>query len=544
MCDQHPNSIHQKVKKRYGSAIEHGTEHQKAHRQWSRRDFLVRSGLATLGGALLLGKTSVAAVAANPLIAALNDPDKERILVLIRLKGGNDGLNTVIHRGNDEYYNIRPTLAISEADLWALDDDFGMPNFMSDLQSFWNNDRMKIIHNVGYPEANYSHFRSSDIWASASDSDTFVQTGWIGRFLDFDYPAFLDAPPVVPPALQIGVQSNLVFQSDATNMALAISNPTEFYQIAQSGQLYDTDLPSSCAQDEELAFVRKTANSAFRYSETIRQAYNDGQNEVAYPANNSLAEEMAIVARLIKGNLGTKIYMVSIGGFDTHADQVETHARLLNEVAGAVNAFFQDLDQSTFGAKTLAMTFSEFGRTIFENGSLGTDHGTGAPILIFGPNEMGSGFVGTAPDLVNVDMYGDPYFGTDFRSIYATMLQDWLGVHPEVVNHVMQQNFDTIEDLVPPASPAVGSNNTAALLGHNPGKNGGFEIKYAIQQRGTCRLRLLDQAGHPLRTLFNQFQERGSYTFLFQPHAFHLPPGQYVYQLDTGGRIYRRLIHW
>lgn len=545
MCDHPKSSMHKKVKQRYGSTVDHGVAHEKAHRKWSRRDFLTQSGLASLGASLLLGKTSVSAMAANPLIAALSNSEEDRILVLIRLKGGNDGLNTIIHRNNDEYYNIRPTLAIQEADLWALDDDFGMPNVTSDLQSYWNEGRMKVIHNVGYPDANYSHFRSSDIWASASDSEDYVSTGWIGRLLDLDYPAFLDAPPVVPPALQIGIQSNLVFQSDVANMALAISNPTEFYQIAQSGQLYNTELQSNCAQDEELSFVRKTANSAFRYSETIREAYNKGQNQADYP-DTSLAEQMSIVARLIKGDLGTKIYMVSIGGFDTHADQAETHPILLNEVATAVNAFFQDLDQSSYGPKTLAMTFSEFGRTIFENGSVGTDHGTSAPVLLFGPNEIGSGLVGNAPDLINVDMYGDPFFETDFRTIYATMLQDWLGIAPEVVDFVMGKPFEPINNLVPPATPSLGSNNTAALMGHNPSANvsGGIEIKYSILRRGTCRLRILDQAGHPLRTLFSEFKERGSYTFLFNPTDFFLPPGNFVYQLSTGGRIYSRPIWW
>ncbi len=544
MCDHDKGSMHKKVKKRYGSAIEHGRAHKQDH-QRSRRNFLRNSGLFALGAPLLFGNTPVQALAGSPLLASLNASDCDRILVLIRLKGGNDGLNTIIQRDNDEYYNIRPTLAVAEPNLWALNDDIGMPNTMIDLQPFWEEGRMKIVQNVGYPDANYSHFRSSDIWASASDSNEIVGTGWIGRYMDLNFPAFLDAPPVVPPALQIGVQTNLVFRADNSSMALAISNPTEFYQIAQSGQLYDTTQLGNCARDQELKFVRQTANSAFRYSETIQNAYNNGSNTATYPANN-LAEEMAIVARLIKGNLGTKVYMVSIGGFDTHSNQAGAHDQLLTNVASSVAAFFQDLQEDGSHQRVLAMTFSEFGRTIYENASFGTDHGTGSPMMIFGPETLGSELVGTPPDLVNVDMYGDPFFTTDFRSVYATVLQDWLCADPTTVDHIIGQPMDRIDGLVPPGSPSVGDNAIAALLGHNPSSNlpNTIEIKYAMKQDGPARLRILSTSGQQLRVLFNEFRERGSYTFQFTPTAYYLSPGEYIYQLDAGGKTYNRRIKW
>lgn len=544
MCNDHHNSMHKKVKQRYGSAIEHGKAHTRDH-QSSRRDFLRNTGLATLGTSLFFGNTAVSAMTASPLLAELNASDCDRILVLIRMKGGNDGLNTVVPYTNDEYYNIRPNIALQANDLWTLNDDFGMPNVMSELQPLWQEGRMKIIHNVGYPEANYSHFRSSDIWASASNSEDVVGTGWIGRLMDLNFPAFLEAAPSIPPALQIGVQTNLVFRSDSASMALAISNPTEFYQIAQSGQLYDTSQLANCAKDEELKFVRQTANSAFRYSETIQQAYNNGSNQADYP-NNYLAEQMAIVARLIKGNLGTKVYMVTIDGFDTHSEQADYHALLLNYVASSVRTFFQDLSAGGMDQKVLAMTFSEFGRTIFENGSLGTDHGTSSPMMLFGPNDLGGDFSGTPTDLVNIDMYGDPFFTTDFRSVYATVLQDWLCVDPAIVDHVLGQPMDRINDLVPPGNPSIGSNDVAALLGHNPSANlpGTIEIKYAIKQRGITRLRIMNSSGQALRTLVNGFTERGSYTFQFNPAVFYLSPGTYIYQLETGGRVFSRTIKW
>lgn len=540
MCKDHKSSIHKDVKKRYGSALEHGKAHEKDHSS-SRRGFMKSLGLAAIGAPLMLGSSPIAAFNASPLLAELNASDCERILVLIRLKGGNDGLNTLIPRGNDEYYNIRPGLAVQENNLWALNDDFGMHNATQDLQSFWNEGRMKVIHNVGYPNPNYSHFRSSDIWASASDSEVVDNSGWIGRLMEINFPSFIAAPPVTPPALQIGVQTNQIFRGYSNNMALSISNPTEFYQIAQSGQLYDTSTLGDCAPDQELNFVRQTANSAFRYSESIREAYNSGLNQVDYP-DNYLARQMQIIARLIKGDLGTKVYMVSIDGFDTHADQDYQHTQLLNSLGSSIKAFFDDLAANNQDQNVLGMTFSEFGRTIFENGSNGTDHGTGGPMFLFGPDGMGSDFVGTPPDLENPGPYGDPEFSVDFRSVYGTLLQDWLCVDPTVADYVLGQQMDIISGLVPAGNPPVGSNDVAALLGHNPDPNtpGTILIKYAIKQRGNTRLRIMTNAGQPIRTLFSEFKTPNSYTFAFRPADYYLPPGEYIYQMDTGGKIYSR----
>ena len=542
MCKDHKSSIHKKVKKRYGSALEHGSAHARDHKS-SRRDFMKNLGLAALGTPFMLGGTPISAFNAAPLLAGLNATDCGRILVLIRLKGGNDGLNTLIPRGNDEYYNIRPSLAIQENNLWALSDEFGMHNATQDLQSFWQDGKMKVIHNVGYPDQNYSHFRSSDIWASASDSETEDSTGWIGRLMDVNFPSFIEAPPVIPPALQIGVQTNQVFRGYSNNMALSISNPTEFYQIAQEGELYDTSGLGDCAPEQELNFVRQTANSAFRYSESIRDAYNSGANQSTYP-DNYLAEQMAIVARLIKGNLGTKVYMVSLGGFDTHADQDDDHAQLLQYLGSSIKAFFDDLSADGLDQNVLGMTFSEFGRTIFENASDGTDHGTGGPMFLFGPDSLGSDFIGTPPDLVNPGPYGDPEFSVDFRSVYGTVLQDWLCVDPTVTDYVLGEQMDTIPGLLPPGNPPIGSNEMAALLGHNPDPNipGTILLKYAVKRRGTVRLRILTSGGQPIRTLFAAFRERNSYTFAFRPSDFFLPPGDYIYQLDAGGKIYSRAL--
>jgi uncharacterized protein (DUF1501 family) len=315
---------------RHGAALEHGEAHTREHQLWSRRDFLSASGI--LGaGSLLMGNIGLRAFQPTPLMASLANGANDRILVLIRFDGGNDGLNTIIERGNQYYYNLRPTIAVQEPSLWGLSNEYGMPLTTNALQPLWDNGMMKVIHNVGYPDPNYSHFRSYDIIASGSESEVVVNTGWMGRFLDNEYAAFLETPPTVPPALQIGVQTDLIFRADAANMALAVSSPQEFYQIAQTGQLYDTSLLGNTPRELELAYVRQTANAAFRYAQTIKEAYSKGKNQVDYPTNNYLAEQLAIVAKLIKGNLGTRVFMVSIGGFDTHAEQYDYHLNFVEK---------------------------------------------------------------------------------------------------------------------------------------------------------------------------------------------------------------------
>jgi uncharacterized protein (DUF1501 family) len=348
----------------------------------------------------------------------------------------------------------------------------------------------------------------------------------------------------VPPALQIGVQSDLIFRADAANMALAVSSPQEFYQIAQTGQLYDTSLLGNSPRELELAYVRQTANAAFRYAQTIKDAYSKGKNQVNYPANNYLAEQLAIVAKLIKGNLGTRVFMVEIGGFDTHALQLEPHLNILKNVAEGVKAFYDDLaygGNTELPNKVLGMTFSEFGRTIYENASHGTDHGWGTPMMLFGGG-IGNGFTGAYQDLSSPDPYGDPPFSVDFRTVYSTILQDWMGNSPELVNFVMGQNTPTISGLVPTAAPFLGDNGKCALLGHNPSPNepGIIEIKYAMMQNGPVRLQILDEAGHLLRTLLNEYRDRGTYTFRFRAPDWYISPGLYQYRLQSGGQVFKR----
>lgn len=528
----------------FGKSLAAGEAHERAHRLWSRRDFLATAGLLGAGSWLLSG-LPVRALKPSPLAAHSSWNDNDRALVLIRLEGGNDGLNTVVERGNHHYYNLRPSLAIADADLWHLSPDYGMPAEASSLQPLWAEGKMKIVFNVGYPEPNLSHFRSSDIIYSASNADEVVKTGWIGRFLENEYAAFLEAPPNIPPALQIGVQSNLLFRAEEANMALVVSSPQEFYQIAQTGQLYSTAGLTNLLRDRERLFLYQTANAAFRYAETIQRAFHTGKNEVDYPppSANSLSAPLSIIARLLKGGMGTRIFLVDIADFDTHVLQRANHLNLLHQLATAVRAFYDDLayGHSGLAEKVLAMTFSEFGRTIYENGSRGTDHGAGTHTLLFGGG-IGSGFMGEYQDLSQPDPIYDPPHSVDFRDLYATVLQHWLGNPPDLVHYVLRRNSTPLTGLVPPIPPAQGDNGWNALLGHNPHPTqpGAYVIKFAVRRGSLVRLQILDAAGHVLRTLINEYKAAGSYSLSFTPAQWYLPAGRYRYRLMANGQVFER----
>lgn len=550
MCEDHTpnkNKDFSKNKKRHGASLEHGKEaHQNDHQKWSRRDFLHFTGIAT-AGSLMLGNMPVQTLSSSPVLKLLGGLETDRTLVIIRMDGGNDGLNTVIRRGDSEYYNVRPTIAVPDDTygMYFLDDDFGLNSAMSQWAAPWMDGKLAIVHNVGYPSQNFSHFRSSDIWASASDSDEELTTGWVGRFLDQEFPAYSIAPPSAPAGLQIGVQTNFLFSAPDINMALAVSNVDEFYRIAQTGQLYDTSSLTDCSYGNEAAYMRTIANNSFIYSDALKAAYDSAVNTETYP-DNELGQKLAIVARLIKGRLGTKVYMVSIGGFDTHANQNDDfwHPSLLQEIADSTRAFLDDVGAiSEVADNTLVMTISEFGRTVAENGSFGTDHGSAAPLFLMGNNITG-GLKGTYAGLDNLDTYGDLKYTTDFRSIYATILEDWFCVEPVVVDAVMGQNIGRLADTLPACAALPGSSDTAVLLGHNPDPTNSNVVllKYAILKRGVVRMQLLDTAGKVLTTFFNTTQNAGSYNFPFNRQQMGIPPGEYIYRVDTGGKIYNRRI--
>ena len=541
MCNH--NNDQTSNKKRHGSALEHGKAHTDDHQTWSRRTFIRNLGVAG-SMSMVLGNLPLTALGANPLSTALNNTNSDRILVLIRLKGGNDGLNTIIPLFDYGTYQAnRPTIAVPQEQIISLNDSFGIPNYMEPLNDLWLDGQMKVVNNVGYPDQNLSHFRSSDIWASASDADVSEPSGWLGRYLDNEFPDFVTDPPENPPAIQIGGAGNLLFNNqDSINMGVIVNDPDELFQIAQTGQLYDAADVPDCYYGEQLGFMRTVANSTFKYAEVIADAYNNSTNAAEYEF--SLGEQLALVARLIKGGLQTKLYMVSLDGFDTHAVQQESHPFLLFQIANAVKAFYEDLGAGGVAHRVLSMTFSEFGRRIEQNASGGTDHGAAAPMMLFGEGLNGNGFLGGNPDLHNLDQIGNLQHTTDFREVYTTLLEYWLCLDGYVVDDIMGQSFNRMPELgLDCVATSTSSVNRGPAIQHKAMYGEGqIVIEYTIPESMPITIQIYNILGQPVKTLFDGYQMPGTHQVTFQSANSRLSGGNYIYSIRAGRQVYSQKI--
>ncbi len=515
-------------------ALERGAAHAHDHDAWTRRDFLMRSGLAAVGGAALVGTTPVRAMARTPLVEALRQADTDRVLVLVQLQGGNDGLNTIVPLGNDLYHRARPTLGIREADAISVGNDRGFHAAMAPMRELWDNGSLAVVQGVGYDEHNLSHFRGTDIWLTADPADATATAGWAGSVLAEQFPAIDTAPPAFPPAVQMGTSAPLLFQGEGAGYGMAMLDIDIFLRLADGGDPYPTAALPSTAAGGQLGFVRQIANDAFRYRDAIEAATATGANEATYP-DADLGRELAAVAQLIKGRLGARVYLVSLGGFDTHADQAEAHARLLAELSGSLAAFFQDLGQSGDADRVLAMTFSEFGRRVEENGSRGTDHGTSAPLFLAGPAAQG-GFWGDDPDLSVLDRAGNLRHGVDFRQLYASVIQDWFGLDAAVAASVLGGTFAplpivrryTVDGQSRLAPQAVRLDPPRP----NPVRGQG-RISFALAEAGPAVVDVFDVRGRAVARLADGVHAAGPHAVTFD--ASHLPSGTYLVRLTASG---------
>lgn len=471
---------------------------------------------------------------ASPLVAALSGSESDRILVMVHLKGGNDGLNTIVPVYDyGTYQSIRPNIHIPQSDLFALNDDVSVPNYMVNAAGLYNEDKMKVIQGVGYDGQNLSHFRSTDIWSAASDPDEVPGTGWLGRYADSVFPNLVENPPTVPPAVQIGSAGNITFQGGAVNVAVSMANTNRLEQVIENGSLYPLDnLPDNC-YGQELAFLRTITNSTFYYAEVIKDAFDSSSNDVEYQ-DNDFARQMALVARLIKGNLGTRMYLVTLGGFDTHADQLDRHPGQLATLSNAMRNFYDDLGVQ--GDNVLGMTFSEFGRRVEQNASIGTDHGSGAPIMLFGAGVNGAGVVGDNPSLTDLDAVGNLKTNFDFRQIYATVLEHWMCVDPNLVDSVLGGTFERIPDMVVDCSPSVGINGepTVQTIGHRVMYgNGSAIVQYNLSRSTKVDVGIYNLDGRKVATLFSGTRAAGTYVATLNNLVGAYPSGQYIYAIHT-----------
>ncbi len=376
----------------------------------NRRNFLKSSGLASTS---LLIPSFLSDFSVNKSFKSRSG----KILVVVQLSGGNDGLNTIVPYRNDIYYKSRPTLGIKSSEVLKVSDELGFNPALQSLQGLYDQGYLSIVNSVGYPNPDRSHFRSMDIWHTASDSNQYLSTGWLGRYLDSNCPT-----PYY--ALEVDDSLSLALKG-ATRNGFAASNPERLKRAADNRLLkFLSENVHANQQEDNVAYLYKVLVETQQSANYLYEQARVHRSRVAYP-ENAFGKDLKTIAELITADTDTKIYYVSLGGFDTHANQKIQQERLLQAYADGMKAFVEDLKQNSLLDEVLIMTFSEFGRRVEQNASNGTDHGTANNLFLIGGKLQKPGFFNQASNLINLDE-GDLKFEIDFRNIYASILSNWL----------------------------------------------------------------------------------------------------------------------
>jgi uncharacterized protein (DUF1501 family) len=467
--------------------------------------------------------------------------DTDRILVLIKLNGGNDGLNTIIPTQDDIYYNARPSLAISPNDALTIDEQNGFHPNLSAFQSLYQNGNMSLIHGIGYPQPNLSHFRSSDIWVTGSDADQYLQTGWIGRLLEQEYPDFPSNAPEHPLAIQFNSANLLEFKTTGSNTGMMVFDPETMYNLINGNYVAGQDDPAPDTYGGiELDFVREVDLLSFEYAEVINETAGQGSNSVEYPETN-LGYQMALTAQMISGGLETPSYRIYQSGYDTHANQNNDHSNLLLDLNNAVLAFMEDLSSQGLLDRVMVLTTSEFGRRYFENGSTGTDHGSSAPCMVFG-NSVVPDIFGEQPSLSNLDQHNNLLIQHDFRQLYSSVITDWLGLDQEIATNVFGQEFESIPFVQSPLSvnnspvPAKFKVHAAYPNPFNPTTM----ISFTLPGISNVSVRLFNLKGREIQN-YNLGRKKPGKHF-FRLDGRNLSSGNYILKVEAAGSVLNQKI--
>jgi len=398
----------------------------------SRRQFLQRS--ATGATLLSLAPTVPQFLLTSSAVAAQSKPG-EKILVVVQLSGGNDGINTVIPYGDDVYHKSRFTTRIQNNQVHKIDDYVGFHPSLSGFSELMQQGQLAVMQGVGYPNPDRSHFSSMDIWHTAvRDMEKMRRmTGWVGRYLDKNHAGVAGDSP----ALHLGNDRQPLAVVAERVRVPSVAN-VDAFKLSLGGQTQLAPIIESAAKahradakpDDLLGFLQQSTVTALLSSKRMQEAISQYKTSINYPGTG-LAQRMKTIAQLIDAGLTTRIYYLTLDGFDTHSNQAVTHANQLKELGDAMAAFLKDLKEHGHDQRVLTMTFSEFGRRVKENASRGTDHGAAAPMFLAGAGVKG-GVIGKHPSMTDLDE-GDLKYHTDFRSVYATILDRWLGADSKAV---------------------------------------------------------------------------------------------------------------
>ncbi len=385
-----------------------------------RRDFIKNSALASAGTMLVPSFLKAFEQATTNASTG-----QGKTLVIIQWSGGNDGLNTIVPYQNDIYYQKRPQLAISPSEVIKLSDEVGMNPAMQALQGIYDQGYLSIINQVGYPNPDRSHFRSMDIWHTASDADEYLSTGWLGRYLDASCEGNCQT---AHQAIEVDDTLSLAMKGEKLK-GLALQDPRKFHKMTQGRQMEALSQRANTTHEHEsVSYLYKTLAETVSSADYIYDKSKVYRSQQTYPSN-PLGRQLKTIAELINSGLETKVYYASVSGFDTHVNQKPQQERLLKAYAESMQAFVADLKANHRLQDTLIMTFSEFGRRVAQNASRGTDHGTANNVFIINGNLKKPGFYNEMPDLENLEQ-GDLPYQLDFRNIYATLLEKHLEIKP------------------------------------------------------------------------------------------------------------------
>jgi len=504
-----------------------------------RRSFLQKTAI---GAPVVLQGVQTLGMPQFGIFSNLGTTDK--ILVIIQLNGGNDGLNTLIPL--DQYSNLtnaRTDIILDENEALKLEDHVGLHPMMSGMHEMYKEGLLSIVQATGYPNQNRSHFRSKDIWMTASPSEDVYLTGWLGRHMEQEHPTFpINYPSPSNPdpiAIAIGSSATKTCQGTVANFSLAVNNPQNASIIPLG--LTNTNLQG--VYGDRMDYLQSTYRQTNEYGEIISEAYETGSDQSQYYtdlATNRLSQQMNIVGQLIDGGLETKVYVVQLGGFDTHGDQSEAgdstsgrHPVLLDQLSQAIRGFQKHVDAIGKSKKVLGMTFSEFGRRIKSNGSYGTDHGSAAPLFLFGECVKG-GVLGDNPEIGDTvtDQEGVA-MQHDFRSVYGTIMKDWFELEEDNIKSLLTEEIQFLPFLEPCFSTS--SDDQAyqeTILKVSPSPAAG-RIKIEFESFGEeVHLGIFDALGHQVTRLSPQQYATGFNDRYV--NVANLPHGAYFIRYQSG----------
>jgi uncharacterized protein (DUF1501 family) len=568
----------------------------------TRRDFLKKLPLA-MSIPFALAGVPIRVMGENSLTRMAAASDNDRVLIILQLHGGNDGLNALIPVDKYElYYNKRPNIAIPSKnknrgfipldDTLPLESQVGLHPDMHAIKSLYDKGRVTVVQGVSYHKNNGSHFRGRDIWFMGGSADDYFQSGWLGRYLQGEYaplkypenfPLHAGEDPnnpthemLDPLAIEMGNDLSLIFHQEGnipTSIAMStVSDFTEGLEGFVDEQIDPRGLPPTHLEGspyyKELNWILSLEDKTKDYAARLATLYANGNNKPGksdYPSkypfnapegsiNNSLNWQLQIVAKLLSGGCKTKVFLLKIGGFDTHADQVEHydttmggHAALLYHISSAMNAFQEDLRIRGLEDRALTITTSEFGRRVTSNGSYGTDHGTAAPLFIFGkgvkPGVIGDAFKITAGNNLEQQV--------DYRNVYANIMRDWMLVSDDKLNKIFPQGENSTagimnggtsdgvsfqelplaQRVITGVDEFIGDRFSLQDCYPNPAKEN-VTIRFRINTANTVLIDLIDNKGQQVRIITNKIYPPGDHAI--EVNLSEVPSGHYVYQLKSG----------